>query len=62
MVFEKDLDIEYFRTDGADLFTPIFKNTIYTGTARFSVCNNDTLDREDMMFVPCEYEPLEKLE
>ena len=28
----------------------------------YSVCNNDTLDREDLMFTPCEYESSEAVE
>ena len=28
----------------------------------YSVCNNDTLDREDLMFTPCEYESSQAVE
>lgn len=44
------------------MFTPLFKNTIYSKSAKYSVCNNETLDRDDMMFTPCECEPFDKVE
>ena len=28
----------------------------------YSVCNNDTLDRDDMMFTPCEFETPDAVE
>lgn len=63
MTIEKELAWQdYFKADGADLFPVLFKNTLYGQDIKYSVCNNETLDRDDLMFTPCEYEELEALE
>ena len=62
VAINKELDVEYFRTDGADLFTPLFKNTIYGKDIKFSVLNNDTLERDDVIFKPAEWKKLEVVE
>lgn len=62
LAIDKEIDLEFFKTDGADLFTPLFKNTLYGQDVMYSVCNNDTLDRDDMMFTPCEFETPDAVE
>lgn len=62
MTIERELAQDYFKTDGADMFTALFKHTFYGRDVKYSVCNNETLDREDLMFTPCEYEELAALE
>lgn len=63
MTIEKELAWkEYFTADGADIFTPLFKHTFYGKDIKYSVCNNETLERDDLMFTPCEYEEFAALE
>jgi hypothetical protein len=53
---------DYFKNDGGDLFAPLFKHTFYGKDIKYSVVNNETLDREDLMFTPCEPEEVSVVE
>jgi hypothetical protein len=62
VAINKEIDIEFYKDDGADLFTPLFKNTIYGKDIKYSVLNNDTLERDDVIFKPAEWKKLEVVE
>ena len=52
MAIDSELCLDYYKTDGGEILALLFKNTIYSKDVLFSVCNNESLQRDDMMFVP----------
>ena len=62
LAMERHLSNDFYKKDGADFFTMLFKSTYYGEKTLYSVCNNNARDRDDLMFTPCECEDYDTVE